>query len=131
MIREGGHALVGACKALIVRPEGMGLREGIHEASKVLVGGGIIVGGVLLEEAVSKSMMTVPFLVPFADTATAVIVGAATGIISTMAVYLVDKADVLSVNRSKMLAAINSKLDTSLLHHGAIEASLLEQFHAL
>ncbi|MBF6043032.1 hypothetical protein P5706_34235 [Pseudomonas sp. ChxA] len=131
MIREGGNALVGACKALIVRPEGMGIREGLHEASKVLVGGGIIVGGVLLEDAVSKSMMAVPFLVPFADTATAVIVGAATGIISTMAVYLVDKADVLSVNRSKMLAGINSDLDASLLHQRAIEASLLEQFKAL
>jgi hypothetical protein len=131
MIREGGNALVGACKALIVRPEGMGLREGIHEASKVLVGGGIIVGGVLLEEAVSKSMMTVPFLVPFADTATAVIVGAATGIISTMAVYLVDKADVLGVNRSKMLAGINSELDASLVDQRAEEDLLLEQFQAL
>ncbi|WP_407315961.1 hypothetical protein [Pseudomonas sp. nanlin1] len=131
MIREGGNALVGACKALIVRPEGMGLREGIHEASKVLVGGGIIVGGVLLEEAVSKSMMMVPFLVPFADTATAVIVGAATGIISTMAVYLVDKADVLGVNRSKMLAGINSELDASLVDKRAEEDLLLEQFQAL
>jgi hypothetical protein len=131
MIREGGNALVGACKALIVRPEGMGLREGMHEASKVLVGGGIIVGGVLLEEAVSKSMMTVPFLVPFADTATAVIVGAATGIISTMAVYLVDKADVLGVNRSKMLAGINSELDASLVDQRAEEGLLLEQFQAL
>ncbi len=131
MIREGGNALVGACKTLIVRPEGMGLREGMHEASKVLVGGGIIVGGVLLEEAISKSMMTVPFLVPFADTATAVIVGAATGIISTMAVYLVDKADVLGVNRSKMLAGINSALDASLVDQRAEEDLLLEQFQAL
>jgi hypothetical protein len=131
MIREGGNALVGACKALVVRPEEMGVREGLHEASKVLVGGGIIVGGVLLEEAVSRLLMAVPFLVPFADTATAVIVGTATGIISTMAVYLVDKADVLGVNRSNMLAGINSELDASLLYHREMESSLLEQFHAL
>lgn len=131
MIREGGNALVGACKALVVRPEGMGLREGMHEASKVIVGGGIIIGGVLLEEAISKSMITVPLLIPFADTATAVIVGAATGIISTMAVYLVDKADVLGVNRSKMLSGINSDLDASLLHHREVEDALLQRFHAL
>lgn len=131
MIREGGNALVGACGTLLIRPPGMGLREGMHEASKVLVGGGIVVGGLLLEEAVSTSMMAVPFLASFADTATAVVVGAATGIMSTMAVYLVDKADMLGVNRSKMLAGINSDLDASLLHLRAAEDSLLQQFQVL
>lgn len=131
MIHQGGIALVDACKSLLVRPEGMGGREGMHEASKVLVGGGIIVAGVLLEEAVSKSLMTVPFLVPFADTAAAVIIGAATGIITTMSVYLVDKVDVLGVNRSKLLEGMNSELDASLLKHREVEASLLEQFQAI
>lgn len=131
MIHQGGIALVDACKSLLVRPEGMGVREGMHEASKVLVGGGIIVAGVLLEEAVSKSLMTVPFLVPFADTAAAVIIGAATGIITTMSVYLVDKVDALGVNRSKLLEGMNLELDASLLQHREVEATLLEQFKAI
>ncbi|MBM5459056.1 hypothetical protein H8F21_15920 [Pseudomonas sp. P66] len=130
MIREGAGSLVSACKTLLLRPEGMTIDEGLHEASKVLVGGGVIVGGILLEEAVSKALQAIPFIAPIADITTAVIVGTATAITSTLAVYLVDKADVFGVNRAKRLEHINDELDASLEEQHGIESRLLEQFLA-
>ena len=76
-------------------------------------GGGIVVGGVLLEEAISTYLKAVPFVAPFADLATAVIVGTSTAIMSTLAVYLADKADLFGVNRAKVLDQINSELEAS------------------
>jgi len=131
MIREGARSLVIACKTLLLRPEGMSLSDGLHEASKVLIGGGIVVGGVLLEEAISTYLKAVPFVAPFADLATAVIVGTSTAIISTLAVYLVDKADLFGVNRAKMLDQINSELDASLYSLENQESALIGQFRAL
>ncbi|WP_110970632.1 hypothetical protein [Pseudomonas huaxiensis] len=131
MIREGAGSLVKACKTLLVRPEGMSLDEGLHEASKVLVGGAIIVGGVVLEEAVSKYLMVVPFIAPFADLATAVIVGTVTAVTSTLAVYLVDKADVFGVNRARMLEQINVELDVTLQRQHDHQAGLIQQWKAL
>lgn len=130
MIREGASSLITACKTVIARPEGMTLAEGFHEASKVLMGGAIIVGGVVLEEAISLQLKAIPVILPFADLATAVIVGAATALISTMAVYMVDKADMFGVNRAKLMEHMNAELDLSLEHQASLQAQLLEQLQA-
>lgn len=131
MIRQGAESLLGACKVLLVRPEGMSLDEGLHEASKVLVGGGVIVGGIVLEEAISKYLMAIPFVAPFSDLATSVIVGTVTAITSTLAVYLVDKADLFGVNRASLLERVNADLDASLQQQDVNRADMIEHWQSL
>lgn len=130
MIREGAMSLFTACKMLLIRPETMTLTEGFHEASKVLVGGAVTVSGVALEEAISLKLHAIPLIAPFAGLATAVIVGAATGVASTMAVYMVDKADAFGVNRVKLMGHLNESLDASLAEQEARSAELVAQIQA-
>ncbi|MHC5195049.1 hypothetical protein ACYSUW_14940 [Pseudomonas frederiksbergensis] len=127
MIREGASSLVTACKTVLVRPEGMTLTEGLHEASKVVVGGAIIVGGVVLEEAISLQLKAIPVILPFADMATAAIVGATTALISTIAVYMVDKADMFGVNRARLMEHMNAELDLALQQQASRRSHLIEQ----
>jgi hypothetical protein len=79
----------------------MSFAEAMHEAMKVIAAGGIVIGGVALEEVIEKLILSVPFLVPFASIATAVIVGSLTVIAMSLVVYLIDKMDVLSVMKAK------------------------------
>ena len=127
MIRQGALSLLEACKTLLIRPEGMTFTQAIHESSKVLIGGAIMVGGVMLEEVVNKYLMTIPIILPFADLATAAIVGATTAIISTVAVYLVDKLDLFGVNRDHLLTYMNQELDRSNKQEIARENAWLDK----
>lgn len=126
MIREGALSLLEACKTLLIRPEGMTFAQAIHKSSKVLIGAGVVVAGVMLEEVVSKFLTAIPIMVPFADLATAVIVGATTAIISTVAVYLIDKLDLFGVNRDQLLTYMNQELDRSNEQEIARENALLD-----
>ncbi|MGH8386777.1 MAG: hypothetical protein ACRESJ_14990 [Pseudomonas sp.] len=130
MIREGASSLLTACRTVLVRPEGMTLAEGFHEASKVLVGGAIVVGGVVLEETISLQLKAIPVILPFADLATAVIVGATTALTSTIAVYMVDKADMFGVNRGRLMELMNSELDLALQQQESHRTHLIEQLQA-
>jgi len=114
MIREGLMSLLRAVKLLLVRPDGMTRQESMHEASKVLVGTAILVGGLALEEVVSKQLALVPGLGVVAEAGTAAVVGAVTAIATGFAVYLLDKADLFNVNEAKRTIAIGRALDERL-----------------
>lgn len=131
MIREGTLSLIEAGKTLLLRPQGMTLNQALDAALKVLVGGGVVVGGVMLEEIVSKYLMAIPFITPFAEIATAVIVGATSAILSMLLVYLIDKLDPFSVNRDRLLEHIHVELDKSIAVEQARSATMLEHLDSL
>ncbi|MDD1625803.1 MAG: hypothetical protein LUO94_13695, partial [Methylococcaceae bacterium] len=97
MIREGIFSLLKALKMLLAPPQGITYREAAHEAMKLLVAGGFIATGVVLEEFVEKLILSIPFLIPIAHIVTAVIVGAITVIVTALFIYLIDQLDLLNV----------------------------------
>lgn len=109
MIREGFASLVRAVKLLIMRPQGMTRRQALHEASKVVVGTVALVGGIALEEVLSKWLE--PVLFAAAEPMAAVVAGALTAICTGFAVYLIDKADILNVNAEARARAVGVALD--------------------
>jgi len=91
IIREGIFSIFKAVKILIFPPENLTYEEAMHEAKK-LIASGLIVGlGVLIEEAISQFLHSMVVLIPFADTLSAIFVGAITGLAITMTAYYLDK----------------------------------------
>lgn len=110
MVREGLLSLLRAIKLLLLRPESMTRRQALHEASKVLVGAGILVGGIALEQVVATQLQSLG-LGLFADTLTAALVGALVAIATGFALYLLDRADIFNVNACARDAAVSKLLD--------------------
>lgn len=91
IIREGGLSLLRAIKLLLNPPAGMSANQVSHEASKIILAGVAIVGGVALEEAVSKWVGGLG--IPLAGPVTAAVVGIGTGLVTMLGVYMIDKID--------------------------------------
>jgi len=117
MIREGGMSLVRAVKLVMFRPHELPPAQAWHEASKVLVGAGVLVGGIAIEEAVSTQLALVGLGV-FAAPATAAIVGALTAIAGSLAVFAIDQLDAFGVQGAARDAAVGRAL------RGRLTASL-------
>lgn len=111
IIREGVFSLLKAVKLIFFPPADMSFIETIHEAMKLIAAGGVVIVGVALEETVEKLILSVPFLVPFAFVATAVIVGSLTAIAMSLVVYLIDKMDILGVIKAQETKFILDSLD--------------------
>ena len=118
MIREGVFSLLKALKLILFPPTGMSFIETMHEAMKLIAGGGIVIAGVALEEVIEKLILGVPFFAPFAPIATAVIVGTLTAIAMSLVAYLMDKMDIFGIIKSQetkfILENINKKIDEKL-----------------
>jgi hypothetical protein len=114
IIREGFFSLIRAIKLLCFPPEGMTFAEAAHEASKLIGTGLVIAGGVLLETAIDGLIKATPWLEPFADILTVVLVGALTGIASTFVVYGIDKMDLFKVNDKAKHEYVMGKLEANL-----------------
>lgn len=113
MVREGLFSLLRALKLLLLRPEGMTPRQALHEASKVLVGAGVLVGGIALEQVIATKLHAFG-LGLFADAVTAALVGALVALATSFALYLLDKADIFNVNATARNAAVGALLDTRI-----------------
>ncbi|TFB39015.1 lactate permease [Pseudomonas sp. F01002] len=98
MLREGLMSLLKAIKTLILPPEGMTFKQALDASSKIAVGGTIILGGIVLEEIIEKQFTMAPLLLPLAHIAVPIIVGSITALVTTFAIYLMDKADIFGVN---------------------------------
>lgn len=115
IIREGLMSLLGAIKLLLSPPEGMSIREAAHEASKLFTGGLIVAGGIMLEEAVQKSIISfLPFAAPFAPIVTTVLVGLATGLATVFSVYFLDKNDFFGTEKDNKHEFITAKLSAMI-----------------
>ncbi|NOI69607.1 hypothetical protein [Vibrio owensii] len=97
LIREGVFSLFKAAKTLLFRPEGITYRMAAHEASKLVMAGVVVAGGVLLEEVIDGLVSSIPFLVPISTVVTSVLVGSITGIAMAMSAYIIDRLDLLRI----------------------------------
>ena len=107
IIREGFGSLCKAFKLLLNPPQDMTKEDALHESSKLFATGIVLSGGILLEETISKYMGNIPF----GDKITAVIMGIITGLTTIVVVYMIDKLDLLGVNRKKLLDNTSNELD--------------------
>jgi hypothetical protein len=126
MIREGIFSLLKALKTFLFPPKDMTFAQAAHEALKLLAAGGVVVGGVALEEAAEKLILAVPLFAPFAGVLTAVLVGAATALSMTFVCYLLDKIDLFGVMRAEqdkqVIGALDTRIDAQItLSMGVIE----------
>ena len=114
MIREGVMSLVHAVKIMTFPPEDMKFSEVMHEATKLVFAGGVVVAGVLLEEAVEKVLAGFPVLATVAPMMTAAIVGSLTAVAAALVVYLVDRMDVFNAVKVQEQGFVADKLDEKL-----------------
>lgn len=114
-IREGGRSLLQALKFAMFPPENISRQQAMHEASKILASGVIVTGGIILEEVIEKLIIsTVPFLAPISGIVSGIITGALVAVTSCLAVYLLDKADLLGAIKERRNQFINDEVDTML-----------------
>lgn len=106
-------SLVRAVKTLVQRPEGMTFAEAAHAATKVAFAGGIVIGGVVLEELIIQQLQALG-LGLVAGVATAVIVGSVTGIVTALVTYSLDKLDLFGVEAKARGARLQQTLDADV-----------------
>lgn len=118
LIREGFLSLMKAVKTLIFPPEGMTLKQAAHEATKVLASGLVITGGILVEEVISKYLLS--HGIPFSGIISVVVAGLITGLGSLFVVFMLDKLDLFGVNAEErhefIMGKLDSKMDDDIAH---------------
>lgn len=90
MIREGLLGLFRAFKMIFFPPQHMTGDQALQEGLKILTTVVVTSVGLLLNETVATFMATVPFLKPFADLITPVLIGIMTGLLSAFLAYQID-----------------------------------------
>ena len=90
VIREGLLGLFRAFKMIFFTPKHMTSDQALQEGLKILTAVVITSVGLLLNETVGTFMATVPFLKPFADLITPVLIGIMTGLLSAFLAYQID-----------------------------------------
>lgn len=107
IIREGFFSLLKAIKLLFFPPENMSLREAAHEATKLIIAGLAITGGIILEQYLDTLLKSIPF----ADMVSTVLIGIVTGLATSLLVFMLDKLDIFGVNKEKRHDFIITELD--------------------
>jgi hypothetical protein len=95
-------------------PEGMTIAQAAHEASKLIAAGLVVIGGIAVEQHIDNMIKAAPWLEPFADILTTVLVGGLTGLATTFIVYAIDKIDIFKVNAHERHEFVMGRLETSL-----------------
>jgi hypothetical protein len=111
LIREGLLSLLKAFKMILFPPDNVSLSEAAHEASKIIVSSLALVGGIILEESISKVL---PPLLGLGSIIASIIAGIVTGLSMCLLTYLIDKADFFGVEAKKEQAYIEKHLDNSI-----------------
>lgn len=114
VIREGFFSLLKAIKMLCFPPEGMSFAQAAHEASKLIAAGLAVIGGIAVEQHIDNMIKAAPWLEPFADILTTVLVGGLTGLATTFIVYAIDKIDIFKANSAEKHEFVMDRLETSL-----------------
>lgn len=107
IIREGFFSLLKALKMVFFPPENMTFNEALHEATKLIVAGLAISGGILLEQYIDTLLKSIPF----ANMISSVLVGIVTGLGTSLLVFLIDKLDLFGVVKEQRLEYISEKLN--------------------
>ncbi|BBN60630.1 hypothetical protein [Hydrogenovibrio marinus] len=128
MIREGVFSLYRALKMLAFPPEGMSFEAVAHETMKLLFAGGIVIGGVLLEEIIEKAILAIPLLVPIAGMLTALVVGSLTAISMSLMAYIWDKLDLFGAIKNQEDDFVLNQLENSIQTNRADIDDMLASF---
>lgn len=107
IIREGLFSLLKALKLLFFPPENITWRDAAHEATKLIVAGLSVTGGIMLEQYLDTLLKAFPF----ADTIVTVLVGIVTGLATSLLVFLLDRLDIFGVEHEKKYDFIIAELD--------------------
>lgn len=92
----------------------MSYSEAAHEASKIVIAGGMVAGGIFLEEAMEKLISGVALLEPISSIVIAVTVGSLTAITIAMSAWIIDSLDVFRVVENKEHNFVVRKLDNEI-----------------
>ncbi len=113
MIREGMFSLVRAAKMVLLRPAEMSRAEALDAALKIAVSGAFVIGGVVLEEYLSKTLGTMLVALPggLVTTLVAVLTGCVTGLGTTLTVYLLDQIDLFGMQHQREDRAVLAMLE--------------------
>ncbi len=106
IIREGFLSLVNAIQVLLFPPAGMSLGEAAHEASKVLLTGLVVTGGILAGEAIGQF-----FKFPGGELLASTVGGLIAGLGSLFVVFMLDKLDLFGVVFDERHSFIMGKLE--------------------
>ncbi|MFW6749252.1 hypothetical protein ACKUG4_01025 [Pseudomonas glycinae] len=90
VIRDGLLGLVKAFRLIMFPPKGMTADQALQEGLKVLTTVVVTSVGFLLQETVATFLKSVPFLLPFADAVSSVLIGIMTGVLSAFLAYQLD-----------------------------------------
>jgi hypothetical protein len=90
VIREGLLGLFRAFKMILLPPKHMTADQALQEGLKILTTVVVTSVGLLLNETVGTFMATVPFVKPFADLITPVLIGTMTGLLAAFLAYQID-----------------------------------------
>ncbi|MFM2346276.1 MAG: hypothetical protein RL654_1029 [Pseudomonadota bacterium] len=90
VIREGLLGLFRAFKMILFPPKHMTADQALQEGLKILTTVVVTSVGLLLNETVGTFMATVPFVKPFADLITPVLIGTMTGLLAAFLAYQID-----------------------------------------
>lgn len=89
-IREGLFGIIKAFKMIFFPPAHMTQQQAMQEGLKILTVVVVTTVGILIEETVATFMATLPFLKPFADIVTPILIGTMTGLLSAFLAYQID-----------------------------------------
>lgn len=103
MIREGVFSLFRAAKTVLMRPEGTSRAEALDAGLKIAVSGAFVIGGVLLEEYLSKTLGVLLTVLPggLITTLVAVLTGCVTGLGTVLTVYMLDRLDLFGAQHQQ------------------------------
>ncbi|MCY4304780.1 MAG: hypothetical protein OXC62_08415 [Aestuariivita sp.] len=115
MIREGFFSFLKAIKTALFPPEGQSYAESFHAASKLLVSGGIIIGGIALEDMIDKALtVSFPVLGLLVTPLVLGIVAGLSALLVAFCCYLLDKMDLFGAVRQEEDRFVHEQLDAKI-----------------
>ncbi|MDU7579317.1 hypothetical protein [Aeromonas sp.] len=127
MIREGVFSLFRAAKTVLMRSEGSNRAEALDAGLKIAVSGAFVIGGVMLEEYLSKTLGALLTALPgsLITTLVAVLAGCITGLGTVLTVYMLDRIDLFGAQHQREDSAVLAMLQKGKAQADAHLQSLL------
>ncbi|MBA5235486.1 hypothetical protein H2Y54_02810 [Pectobacterium aroidearum] len=115
MIREGVFSLFRAAKTVLMRPEGTSRADALDAGLKIAISGAYVIGGVLLEEYLSKTLSVSLGVQPggLITSLVAVLAGCVTGLGTVLTVYMLDRIDLFGAQHQKEDSEVLTMLQKS------------------
>ena len=127
MIREGISSLWRAIKLLLNPPENMSAMDLAREVTKIVVASITVAVGLLMEESIKAFILSIPILAPIGDVLALGLTAIATGLLSSLLIYSVDRLfDALQSKGTKLLEAMEANAQAQVEVIGRL-AGLIEQ----